>query len=89
MDKMTDEQQDDVRTLVKSFRDAALRKIEAAKNCRGGPPKQEVVDAFVKYDTWLKLDDQQRSSKAAERQKAENYTHKADTGHNPFPGCCP
>ena len=65
MSDLTDAQRKKVRTLVESFRDAALKKIEAAEQCRGGGPSREDVDAFVRYDTWLKLDKPSKAEKEA------------------------
>jgi hypothetical protein len=58
MTKLTNDQKDQVRTLVESFRDAAANDI--ANWDRGRIP-QEIVDNFVKYDTWIKLDDAEQA----------------------------
>jgi hypothetical protein len=50
----------EIRGLVEYFRDAARREIDGA---RGGQALQDATDNFVRYDTWLKLDDAEKARK--------------------------
>jgi len=91
MADMTEERQDKMRAIVEAFRDAAVKNLEERTSQSGldGVAPMDVQE-FVAYDTWLKLDKQEQSfNEAAKRQEAQAYAHKAYTGHNPAPGCCP
>ena len=63
MADITNAQKDKVRALAEEFRDAALRNIEDAEGMRGGGPDVADVQAFVAFDTWIKLDEAEQEKK--------------------------